>query len=298
MTAPAYAIARARVRRSPWPVLRAVARLVRVATMVALGWLVVTLAFPWCAVTTRRRLIGRWARGVFQALGIRTVCTGTFLEGPLLIVANHVSWLDILAVHARRPQTRFVAMAELQQWFGVRRLVDSAGTIYLQRRRLRDLRRAVQDATHALREGDTVAVFPEGVVSDGHGLLRFHGNFLQAAIDAGVPVQAVALRYVERRDAGAEDRPQQAPASGAVLFTGEITLAHSLWRLACAEGLELRMQVLPAQPAPHRHPRRAMAAQLQQQLGASLCCAGPVCNPLPESRFDGTRMHAVRVAEA
>ncbi len=250
--------------------VRAALRLLRVAAMVVLGWLVVTLLFPACTAATRQRLIGRWARGVLSALGIRTVCTGRMRAGPRLIVANHISWLDILAIHAHDPAARFVAMAELQHWRCVRRLVGSAGTLYLQRRRLRDLRRAVQAAAQALREGDTVAVFPEGVVSDGQCLLPFHGNFLQAAIDAGVPVQAVALRYVEREAGGPADRCAPARASPAVLFTGDITLAQSLWRLAFAEGLELRMHVLPVRPGPHEETRRVIARQLQHQVEAAL----------------------------
>lgn len=244
--------------------------------MVVLGWLVVSLLFPACTQATRQRLIGRWARGVLSALGIRRVCTGRMQAGPRLIVANHVSWLDILAIHAHDPAARFVAMAELQHWRCVRRLVGGAGTIYLQRRRLRDLRRAVQAAVHALREGDTVAVFPEGVVSDGHRLLPFHGNFLQAAIDAGVPVQAVALRYVERGAGDTADPCAPTPTSPAVLFTGDITLAQSLWRLAFAEGLELRMHVLPVRPAPHAEPRRVIARQLQHQVEAALAGERPM----------------------
>lgn len=259
---------------SAWRPVRAAARLLRVAALVVLGRLSVSLLFPWCAVTTRHRWISRWARGVLSALGIRSVCSGTLQAGPLLIVANHVSWLDILALHACRPDARFVAMAELQRWHGVRRLVDSAGTIYLQRRRLRDLRRAVQDVSQALRSGGTVAVFPEGRVSDGRRLLPFHGNFLQAAIDAEVTVQAVALRYVESAEAERAKSSFAGEASPAALFTGDITLLQSLWRLARAGGLEIRMHALPAQGTPHLHSRRAMALQLEQQVRASLVAEG------------------------
>lgn len=258
------------MRPAPLTTLRAAWRLVRVAVHMALGTLVVWAAFPRCAAPTRQRLIRRWARGVFAALGIAVVREGRFAAGPTLIVANHVSWLDIMAIHAACPEARFVAMAEVQQWRGVRRLVQGAGTLYLQRRRLRDLRRAVQEAAQALRAGDTVAVFPEGVVSDGQALLRFHGNFLQSAIDAGVPVQAVALRYADgpRWPAAACGLP--APASAAPLFTGDITLAQSLWRLARADGLVLRMSVLPALGAPHAERRRPMAARLQGAVAAAL----------------------------
>lgn len=290
---------------APWAALGharwyALWRLARAAAHIAWGLAVVRFVFPHLDTSAREAAIGRWARGVFGALGITVQRLGDFAPracGARMIVANHVSWLDIMAIHAVCPQARFVAMAEVQQWRGVRRLVEGAGTLYLERRRLRDLRRAVQEVRERLAAGDTVAVFPEGVVSDGHAVARFHGNFLQAAIDAAVPVQAVALRYVQ-----ALDGPRREPLTGggagghgwasrsaarvseAPLFTGEITLAQSLWRLAHAESLVLEMQVLPAVPAsqpPQAGSRKALAARLQRAVEAALDDAARRCHQAP-----------------
>jgi 1-acyl-sn-glycerol-3-phosphate acyltransferase len=244
--------------------LRAAWRLARVACHVACGLATVLVLFPWLGRRAREACIGRWSRGIFRALGIEWRSHGQPHAGARLIVANHVSWLDIMAIHASCPEARFVAMAEVQQWPLVPLLVRSARTIFLQRRRLRDLRRAVHDAATALRAGDTVAVFPEGVVSDGQGTARFHGNLLQAAIDAAVPVQAVALCYIDACSADA------GRASDAPLFTGNITLAQSLWRLACADALVLHVHALPTRAAPHTQHRRAIAGGLQAEVGQAL----------------------------
>lgn len=239
--------------------LRATWRLARALAHALHGLLLVRIAFPWLTRPARERCIGHWSRRMFDALGMQVEQQGALHESAPLIVANHVSWLDIMALHATCPQARFVAMAELRQWGSVARLVDGARTIYLQRRRLRDLHRVVHEAAAALRDGDCVAVFPEGVVSEGHGLLPFHGNLLQSAIDAGVAVQAVALRYADAAHA----------VSDAVRFTGGITLAQSLWRIACAEGLVLQVCVLPPRPTAGAR-RRELAAQLRADVGMAL----------------------------
>ncbi|MCW5636280.1 MAG: 1-acyl-sn-glycerol-3-phosphate acyltransferase [Rubrivivax sp.] len=234
-------------------VLRATWRLVRTLAHAALGALVVHAAFGRLRAAHRHACIGRWSRGLLRALGVRLAAAGEVAPGARLVVANHVSWLDVMALHALAPHARFVAMAELRSWPAVAPLADAAGTIYLQRRRPRDLWRVVREATAALRAGETVVVFPEGVVSDGTAPPgRFHANLLQAAIDAAVPVQAVALRYADARHA----------ASRAVDFTGGVSLGQSLWRTAGARDLVLHLRVLPpvlAEPGEHR---RALAARL------------------------------------
>jgi 1-acyl-sn-glycerol-3-phosphate acyltransferase len=201
-------------------------------------------------------------------LGMTLEVQGRFRPGAKLIVANHVSWLDIMAVHAACPEARFVSKAEVRHWPLVARLVDSARTLYLERDRARDALRVVHHAAEALRAGDTVAVFPEGTVGDGQALLPFHGNLLQAAIATSTPVQPVALRYADA----------EAPVSRAVLFTGEITLRQSLWWLARGEGVAVRVQVLPAMGSTHAD-RRALAARLRDEIAQALGDAPPADGP-------------------
>jgi 1-acyl-sn-glycerol-3-phosphate acyltransferase len=242
-----------------WAWMRAAWRLARALLHLAQGLLTVRFVLPWLRPSARHALIGRWARQMFGALGVRIEPSAPVPRGARLIVANHVSWLDIMALHASCPQARFVAMAEVRQWPGVAGLVEGAGTIYLQRRRKRDLLRVVREMAEALRAGEPVAVFPEGVVSDGRGVPRFHANLLQAAIDAGVAVQPVALRYAD----------VAGPVSDAVLFTGGITLAQSLWRIARAEGLVVHVRTLPPRPAAGER-RRVLAARLHADVAAAL----------------------------
>jgi 1-acyl-sn-glycerol-3-phosphate acyltransferase len=235
-------------------------RLARVLGHGVHGLLIVWVVLPWLAQRAREARIRWWAGKMFRMLGMRLEVTGTFRPGAKLLVANHISWLDILAVHAACPEARFVSKAEVRHWPLVNRLVDSARTLYLQRERARDALRVVHEMAAAMKAGDTVAVFPEGTTGNGHELLPFHANLLQAAISTATPVQPVALHFADAASA----------VSAAADFTGDITLAQSLWALARARGMVVRVHVLPAETTAHAD-RRALAEHLRAVLAEALC---------------------------
>lgn len=216
------------------------------------GLAVVLWLFPHLGRPAREARIRWWAGKMFRMLGMRLDVQGAFRPGAKLVAANHISWLDILAVHAVCPEARFVSKAEVRHWPLVSRLVDSARTLYLERERPRDALRVVHEMAAALQAGDTVAVFPEGTTGTGRELLPFHANLLQAAVSTGTPVQPVALHFSDR----------DAPVSTAADFTGEITLKQSLWALARARGMVVRVTVLDALETRHAD-RRALAERLR-----------------------------------
>ncbi len=199
-----------------------------------------------------------WSRQLLGILGIRLEVVGQARPGAKLVVANHISWLDIVALNATVP-SRFVSKAEVAHWPLVGRLVTAAGTLYLVRERRRDAMRVLGLMAKSLREGHTVAVFPEGTTGSGHGVMHFHGNLLQAAIDAGVPVQPVVLRYSD----------PQSKVSARAAYVGEMTVMQSLWSVVTARGLCVHAHILPLQSAQHAD-RRALAALLEEDIAAAL----------------------------
>jgi len=239
--------------------LRALWRLLRTTVHVLHGMVLVALLWPGLDAAGRHRRIAWWAGKLLRLLGIGLDAQGLAHPGATLLVANHVSWLDILAVHAVCPQARFVSKADVRHWPLLGWLVGAVGTLFIERERKRDALRVLHLTAEALRAGDTVAVFPEGTTGDGRSLLPFHANLLQAAIATGTPVQPVALRYSE---------PGQA-VSPAVAWLGDTTLVSSLWTIACAQGLVVHVRALPAEASAHAD-RRALAEHLQQVLGAAL----------------------------
>lgn len=234
-------------------------RLVRVLLHGVHGLLLVLLAFPWLKAAQRQPHIAWWSAKLLRVLGMRLQVKGQFSPGATLVVANHVSWLDIMAVHALCPRARFVSKADVQRWPVLNRLVSAAGTLYIERERRRDALRVVHQMAQALKDGDTVAVFPEGTTGEGRALLPFHANLLQAAIATDTPVQPVALRYADAHHA----------VSPAALWVGDTSLVQSLWRLACGQGLRVMLTVLPPMGTAHAD-RRALAEHLRQEIGQAL----------------------------
>jgi 1-acyl-sn-glycerol-3-phosphate acyltransferase len=192
-------------------------------------------------------------------LGLQMRVQGTWHGGAKLLVANHVSWLDIMAVHAVCPEARFVSKADVRHWPILRHLVDCAQTLYIERERKRDALRVVHQMTQALRDGDTIAIFPEGTTGAGLPLLPFHANLLQAALASGAVVQPVLLRYADGQSAFSE----------AATYLGDTSLLGSVWMFARAEGLVLHLTVMAAEPCTHQD-RRLLAHTLREQMGAAL----------------------------
>lgn len=240
--------------------VRAAARLLRAVAHALHGVAIVLTRFRRLELAQRQALIQWWARKMLAVMGITLQLDEAVPIGPgTLLVANHISWLDIMAVHAVCPQARFVSKADVRHWPVVSRLVDAANTLYLERERKRDALRVVHLMAGALRDGEIVAVFPEGTTSDGRALLPFHANLLQAAIATEAPVQPVALRF---SDAAGE-------FSRAVEYIGDTTLVESVWRVACGEGVVARVALLPPRAATHAD-RRMLAQTLRDDIGARL----------------------------
>ena len=239
--------------------LRAVGRLLFAVVHALHGIVIVLLRFPSLGLIARRQKIAWWSARMLKILGLRLNLQGRWHEGAKLIVANHVSWLDIMAIHAVCPHARFVAKAEVRHWPVIRHLVDCAGTIYIERERKRDALRVVHQVAQALAAGDTVAIFPEGTTGPGSQLLPFHANLLQAAISGGATVQPVLLRFADAQNA----------FSPSAAYVGDITLFGSLWMLARGRGLVVHVTVMPAQGC-EQSDRRLLAQALRAQMAAVL----------------------------
>ncbi len=238
--------------------LRGLTRLLRAVLHVLHGMLVMT-RFPRLTPQQRHERIRWWSAGLLRALGLTLQVSGTPRPGATLLVANHVSWLDIAAIHSAAPHARFVSKADVLAWPLLGWLIKGAGTLFIERERKRDAVRVVHAMAHALQAGETVAVFPEGTTGLGADLLPFHANLLQAAVATETPIQPVVLRFFDA----------QSPFSLAVSFVGETTLLQSVWAVACAQGLQAQVQLLPPMGTRHAD-RRALAAHLQQVMAEEL----------------------------
>ncbi len=240
-----------------WP--RALWRLLRALLHIAQAVLRCAFLFPFLDAPARLLQVQRWCAGMLRCLGVSVDARGAAVRpGPVLVVANHISWLDILALTAVHPM-RFVSKADVRRWPVLGWLVGCGGTLFIEREKKRDALRVVHQLAEALKAGGALAIFPEGTTSDGHGLLPFHANLLQAAIAAEAPVQPVALRYSDARS----------PVSAAAAYVGDTTLLGSLWRVAMASGLKVDARVLSPEGSRHLE-RRALTERVRAQIGEAL----------------------------
>lgn len=219
------------------------------------GFAIIALRFPRLSEDARQAHVQVWSRQMLRVLGIQLRVQGnTALPGPLLLVANHISWLDITALHAAR-FCRFVSKADVQTWPLIGTLAAGVGTVFIQRESRRDALRVVHLMVAQLQAGQVLAVFPEGTTSDGQDLLPFHGNLLQAAISADAPVQTVALHFVDA----------QGQMSLAPCYIGDDTLLVSLWRTLITPGITVVLQFGELQTAQGRT-RQAWAHDLRNTI--------------------------------
>jgi 1-acyl-sn-glycerol-3-phosphate acyltransferase len=214
--------------------LRRCLRFFLLIPIILAGLVFVGAIYPFLGLRTRDRANKRWSRIVMGICGIRVVALGRpILQGPVLVVANHVSWADIFAINSVRA-TAFIAKSEIRRWPVVGVLVAGAGTLFIERGQ----RQAVNAVGAAMRarfdQGDSVGLFPEGTTSEGFSLLPFHSGLFEPVRFASVSVQPVVLRY-----------RHQGHRSSFAAFVGEETLVANLWRVLGGPAVSVEVEYLP-----------------------------------------------------
>ncbi len=209
-------------------------------------------------VSARRRQ--RWTclfmGRLVAALPFRVQVSGRLPTRPMLWVSNHVSWVDIPVLGTLAPLS-FLSKQEVRHWPLAGWLAHRAGTLFI-RRGGHEGPRLRQRIAGRLQVGCPVLVFPEGTTTDGQALRTFHGRLLGGAIEAGLPVQPVAIAYVREGQ-----RDTLAP------FTGDDDLLAHVLRLLAHPPATVQVQVLEPLVSLGRE-RTALAREAQQVIEAAL----------------------------
>lgn len=257
-------------RQTPAP-LRLI-RLARMGLHLGQGVLTTALIFPFLGQAARTWLIRSWSAKLLALLAIRLSVHGAPPrpggKGGL-VVANHISWLDIYALNAVQP-LRFVSKAEVSEWPVVGYLARSAGTLFIRRGKRQDTGRTNRDIENALLGGDLVALFPEGTTTDGTEIKHFHASLLQPAIDADVPLYPVALRFLQEN--GEIDT---APA-----YIGDLSFGECLQQILRRPAIHAELHFAAA-IQPHGHSRRELAGHAHNRITSVLF-------PARRDRISGT----------
>lgn len=222
----------------------------------------VACVYPLVGDYRRISLKQRWSRKLLDILGVRLEANLTGITPGSLIVANHISWLDIYALNAARP-TAFVSKAEVRQWPLVGWLAAKTDTVFLHRDSRRHARAVNNEIGRLLCADKDVVAFPEGTTSNGTQLLKFHAALLQSAVDARRPVQPVALSYHD-----ADGLRSLAPA-----YAGETTMRECLAAILACRSLVVRLRPTPELESQARTRRElAQAAQGAIAFALGLAC--------------------------
>ncbi|MCE3554946.1 1-acyl-sn-glycerol-3-phosphate acyltransferase [Pseudonocardia sp. RS11V-5] len=199
----------------------------------------------------------RLFRAVLRAAGVRLrVCGTSYGEGGVLVVANHLSWIDVVALGAVAP-VRMIAKREVADWPLIGPIARRTGALFVDRAGLRGLPAVVAGTAGALRGGAVVGVFPEGTTWCGSASGPFRRAPFQAALDAGRPVRPVRIDLTLP-----DGRPTTAGA-----FVGDETLWASLLRVLRLERLDCTLTLLPVLPP--EGDRRTLAARAERAVAAA-----------------------------
>ncbi len=259
-----------------WGELRATARLITWVACVFISyadfWLRVRLAGRVNSPLARAQWAQRWARRYLRVFHIVVVRHGRPPSHGLL-VSNHLSYVDIVVLGAVQPAV-FVAKRELRDWPLIGWVTCCAGTIFVNRRRLRDVHRVIGEFPRVVADGTVVAFFPEGTSTDGRTVLPFHSSLFAPAVREGWPVTPVWLEYaLDEGDGSAADE---------VCWWGEADFAPHFWHFLTKR--RIRARVVYGEPTPPGPDRKLLA----RQLHARTCELGNV-KPLP----NGTALRAI-----
>lgn len=256
-------------------------RVLRLVVHLFVGMAICAFIFPWTGPSGRQGHIRRWSHRLLGICGIKVVVReleGVTAPPRALIVANHISWLDIFVVNAMQP-CRFVAKSDIRSWPFIGWLCAKTGTIFISRGKASDVRRIFKGLVESIEAGDRVAFFPEGTTAAQGKLLPFHANLFEAALDAKVPVQPYALRYLDGQG-------NYHPAAD---FIGDMTIVESILAILSARQMTAELTQLPAIPTDGAHRRelavtaRKVVADGLGYLPADLMQTAPRADTPPET---------------
>ena len=233
----------------------------RLAVHLLYAVVIAALLFPWLPVKMRTRLELRWNSGLMDILNVKIRLCGEVPDlsvQNVVLVANHVSWLDVYLLSAVRP-ARFVSKLEVRSWPVVGWLATQTGTLFIDRRKHHDTARVNHEMSAILNNGGCVAIFPEGTTSNGSLLRPFHASLLQPAVHSQSQVWPAAIRYTK-----ADGTLNMAPA-----YVDELTFGESLSLILNQAIIYAEVEFMPPIAA-HGKARRELAREAELAIASAL----------------------------
>lgn len=225
---------------------------------VLFGFYVVLVRFRFANQHQRNEYLRRWSKKLLKILGIKLEIIGQLDQrsAGLLYASNHISWLDIHVINAWRPM-RFVAKKEVRQWPVFGWFAMQLNTLFIDRQLRGHSKNIALEMSQALVDGDQICIFPEGTSSDGSTVLEFKPNLFQAAIDANVGCQPIAISYSNMHDGGISYGPA---------FIGDMGLIESITNTIKAAPIKVTIGI--AEVCHHDNDRKILSEEAWQKINA------------------------------
>jgi 1-acyl-sn-glycerol-3-phosphate acyltransferase len=248
-------------------------RILRASRLIlhVISGLVQSAFYPHVGQLAQKRMAQKWSAGLLNILSVRLRYSGDLpvdKTKPVMLVANHVSWLDVYSLITICP-SRFVAKSEIRTWPLLGWLSQNVGTLFIERAKRRDTARINQDIGNALTSGDWVAVFPEGTTGDGTILRHFHASLLQSAVAVEASLYPVAIRY---HDTSGE-------ISKAAVYVG-VSLLESLGQILQQPWIDVELIFSDPVNSSGKN-RRELARSTEKAIASALSL------PLPQHKAPG-----------
>ena len=206
---------------------------------VVLGFLALSLMSLLRTSNVKRKLINYWSNILLSLVRLRVICRvpkNELPEYPFIVVANHISWLDIFVLLSVLPVS-FIAKIEIKKWFFLGNLVEMAGTIFIDRNRRRSVREVAKKITQkSLNHNKSYAFFPEGKTSPGKTIQKFHSGLFSLFFEnQELTLLPVLIKY-KKDDVFTE----------VCAYVGEMTLLESVFRIIKNPNISAEVQIMPA----------------------------------------------------
>ncbi|OGS91617.1 MAG: hypothetical protein A2061_10675 [Gallionellales bacterium GWA2_59_43] len=232
----------------------------RLVLHLAYGMLL-AIPYPHLPQRRQRRILKTWSRQLLSILNVGIRIEGAQPargESACLIVANHISWLDIFVLNAIQP-THFIAKSEVRGWPLIGWLCRRGGTIFIERALRQDAASVNRRVAALLEQGICISLFPEGTSTDGRQVGHFHSALIQPAIDVHVRLYPIALRYRDE-----DGKHCDTPA-----YIDDMTLSGSIWRILRSPRFDALLAYTPALATAGEN-RRVLARAAQEAIAQEL----------------------------
>jgi 1-acyl-sn-glycerol-3-phosphate acyltransferase len=230
----------------------------QITAHILFGFYVVLVRFRFANQRQRDEHLRLWSKKLLKILGVKLEVIGLLDHHTkgVLYASNHISWLDIHVINAWRPM-RFVAKKEVRQWPVFGWFAMQLNTLFIDRQRRGHSKNISLEMSRALGEGDQICIFPEGTSSDGNIVLEFKPNLFQAAIDAKVGCQPLAISYSNMHDGGISYGPA---------FIGDMGLIESMTNTIKAAPLKVTIGI--ADVCQNESDRKLLSEEAWQKINA------------------------------